>query len=149
MSDFPNRQPGGLWHCPSVKALSYTWASETGFPGAMRATATAGGIRGATLLNHSPVVVARPKAENAPYMSYNGGASWGATFKDILGKALNYGSIARDIGLTDATHKLLNRVAGVPSAPMPMERGEIAPGVRGPDLAQPGAKRNRWGGAVF
>ena len=150
MSDFPNRQPGGLWHCPSYKALSYTWAGETGFAGAMRHTAVAGGIRGATLLNHSPMICARSKPENAPYMSYNGGASWGSTFKDILSKALSYGKIAQESGLTGAAHNLLNRAVGnTPSAPMPMERGEIAPGVRGSDLGQPAPKRNRWGGAAF
>ena len=148
MSSFENRQPGGLWHTPSNKALSFSWATSSGFPGAMQHTAEAGSIRRANLAQTCPMVMATPKPQNAPYMSYNGGASWGHTFKDILATMLQHGKTAEDLGLTSAVGKLLHHVSGVPKAPMPMERGEVAPGIRGPDLGQ-APKRSRFGGAMF
>ena len=46
-----NGQPGGVWYRVEDKALSYSWAHMSGFAGAMHATASGGGCRGATLMH--------------------------------------------------------------------------------------------------
>ncbi len=145
---FQNAQPGGLWHPASYKALSFSWATSDGFPGAMQDVQTAGSIRRHNLAHHAPLVMAVPKPQNAPYLAYNGGASFGSTFKDILANMLDAGKFSHEIGLTGAVNKLLHKVAGVPAGPVPMERGEVAPGIRGSDLA-PAPKRTKFGGGVF
>lgn len=88
MALFNESQPGGLWHPVRHKALSYTWARANGLGAAMLHTAEAGSIRTHTLLHHAPLVMARPKPENAAYMS---AGMAGGGIMDVLKTALSYG----------------------------------------------------------
>lgn len=141
---FHQHQPGGLWHTANHKALSFTWAQMEGFGGAMHHTNMAGSIMHHNLYNHPGLVLAVRKHDQAPYMG--GAGSWGQTFKNILGKVMSVGKAAHEAGITSAVGNLINRGLNPGAAPVPMERGEVAPGVRAPDLAQPPAKRNRYAG---
>jgi hypothetical protein len=151
MSGFAKTTPGGVWHNVNSKALSYGWASIDGFGGAMHHTAVAGGLRHSLLFHHAPMILARQKPDNAPYMSHMGGASWGDTFKNILGKIVSLGQAAHESGLTNAVGNLINNAvkpAGPAKAPMPVEPG-ATPGINNGLNQGPAPKRPRFGGGWF
>jgi len=88
MSATSDAQPGGLWHTPRYKALSFSWIGETGFGGAMRSTSVAGSIRRHTMLNTMPMIQTQTTPQNAPYLR-SGMAGGG--IMDILKSALSMG----------------------------------------------------------
>lgn len=146
MAGFQNNTPGGLWMNVGSKAFSYGFAKVDGFGGSMHAIALAGGIRNHLLYHHSPMICAVPKPENAAYLS--GGGTWGDTIKNVLRKVMHGANVAHQAGVTKAAANLIERAVGGPAAPMPMERGESAPGVRNADLTSgaPPRKRTAYGG---